>query len=63
MIIRFIGIWLVRIPLVVIFGKYLHTDIIFIWLAFAADLWISYLVAWIYSKNKKIINYLDVNGE
>ena len=63
MILRFIGIWLVRIPLVVLFGKYLHTDIIFIWLAFAADLWISYLVAWIYSKNKKIINYLDVNGE
>lgn len=62
MIFSFIGIWLVRIPLVMIFGKYLHLNIIFIWLAFVIDQWVKYLGAWLYSRKKKVMNYLDING-
>lgn len=38
-----IGIWLIRVPLVIIFAYYLKTDLIWIWIAMAIDLFSRYL--------------------
>ena len=38
-----VGIWLIRVPLVILFAYYLKTDLIWIWIAMAIDLFSRYL--------------------
>lgn len=54
MIIQFIGIWLVRVPLALLFTYVLKLDVIFIWLTMAADQVFKFLVSVIIFKLKKV---------
>ncbi|MCL2565090.1 MAG: MATE family efflux transporter [Defluviitaleaceae bacterium] len=59
MYITFTGIWLVRVPLVVLFGWILRLDINFIWMAIVADQILRISVSIIYTKRKNVYNYVD----
>jgi len=59
MYISFAGIWLVRVPLVVIFGWILEFDISFIWMAIIADHLLRIAVNVIYAKRKKLSNFVE----
>ena len=59
MYISFAGIWLVRVPLVVLFGFVLQLDIYFIWMAIIADQILRLGATVIYSKRKNVYSYVD----
>jgi len=59
MYIAFIGIWVVRVPLVILFGWVLKTDIKFIWMVIAADQVSRMVLSLIYMKRKNVYNYVD----
>lgn len=59
MYITFAGIWLIRMPLVIIFGWILGLDISFIWMAIVADHILRISASIIYMKRKNIYNYVD----
>lgn len=54
MIISFIGIWVVRVPMALIFTYILKLDVIFIWLSMAADQIFKFTVSAIIYKVKKV---------
>ena len=58
MYISFAGIWLVRVPLVIVFGWILRLDINFIWMAIIADHLLRIIASSIYVKRKNIHDYL-----
>ncbi len=58
MIINFIGIWLVRVVLVYLFGSVMHLSILLIWVAFDIDQWVREILAEVYFKKKRIRNYI-----
>jgi len=59
MYVSFAGIWLIRVPLVVLFGGVLRLDINFIWMAIVADQLVRITTTVIYAKRKNIYNYVD----
>lgn len=59
MYISFIGIWLVRVPFVILCGSVLKLDIRFIWGVIAADQISRLLLSMVYMKKKDIINHVD----
>jgi len=59
MYISFAGIWMVRVPLVVLFGWVLGLDINFIWMAIIVDHIVRIASSIIYTKRKNIYNYVD----
>jgi Na+-driven multidrug efflux pump len=54
MIIQFIGIWCVRVPIALIFTYVFKLDVIFIWLAMAADQIFKFTVSAIIYKAKRV---------
>jgi len=58
MYISFAGIWLVRVPLVVLFGWVLRLDISFIWMAIIADHILRISVNVIYARRKNLRDYV-----
>jgi len=59
MYIAFVGIWMVRVPLVVLFGWVLELDISFVWTAIIADHLIRQVIHVIYTKRKKLHNFIE----
>jgi len=59
MYISFAGIWLVRVPLVVLFGWILELDISFIWMAIIVDHFLRIAVNVIYARRKKLSNFVE----
>ena len=59
MYISFAGIWLVRVPLVVLFGWVLELDISFIWMAIISDHLLRIAVNVIYARRKKLHNFIE----
>lgn len=57
MIISFVGIWVVRVPLALIFAYIMKLDIVFIWLCMAADQIMKCTISGIIFKAKKV-NYI-----
>lgn len=58
MIITFIGIWCVRVDLVLLFG-YLHLPIIWIWWAMNIDQWTREILAELFFRKKHVLNILQ----
>ena len=63
MYISFAGIWLVRVPLVVLFGWILGLDISFIWMAIIADHLLRLAVHVIYARRKKLHSFIETVEE
>ena len=59
MYVSFAGIWLIRVPLVVIFGWIFRLDINFIWLAIIIDHLIRITASLVYVKRKNIHDYVS----
>jgi putative MATE family efflux protein len=60
MAIKFIGIWVIRVSLTVMFGWVFHTDILFIWCAIAIDQWSRFIMACIAIKKGNVLRYADL---
>ena len=58
MIITFIGIWCVRVGLVLLFG-YLYLPIIWIWCAMNIDQWTREILAELFFRKKHVLNILQ----
>ena len=54
MIIQFVGIWCVRIPIALVFTYVLKLDVIYIWLAMAADQIFKFIVSVIIYRVKRV---------
>jgi len=59
MYMSFIGIWIVRVPLVILFGWILKMDVRLIWITIAADNIMRMVLSIIYMKRKDTYNYVD----
>lgn len=59
MIINFVGIWLIRLPLVYLFSKVLKLEITWIWWAFNIDQWCELIISFIYLKKHRVMYYLS----
>jgi len=58
MFINLIGLWIVRVPCVLLFGKIMHLDIVWLWWAFNFDQWIRLILSVIYLKHFHIMNFI-----
>ncbi|WP_458862584.1 MATE family efflux transporter [Acidaminobacterium chupaoyuni] len=58
MVISFIGIWCVRVPMALIFGKWLHWNIAFIWVAIALDQIIRTLLCMVIFRKRKVLEVI-----
>lgn len=61
MVINFIGIWILRLPLVVLWGLLMHKSIIWIWWAFNIDQWFRALSSGWLIKRYQVLSYLKNN--
>ncbi len=59
MYIAAIGIWGVRIPLILLFGLVLHLDIVSIWITIAADMALRMILSLLYFKKKDLLHVVD----
>lgn len=51
-----IGIWCIRIPLIIILSNYAHVDIFWIWMSMALDLFFRYLFSYVSFKRKDVFD-------
>ena len=58
MVINLVGLWVVRVPLVLLFGNVLKMPILWIWWAFNIDQWIRLVLSWFYLKHFHVMNYM-----
>ncbi|MDL2274454.1 hypothetical protein LJC34_07970, partial [Oscillospiraceae bacterium OttesenSCG-928-G22] len=54
-----IGLWVVRIPLILLVGSYLHLHINFIWALIAMDMTSRMIMGLIYTKKKDVTHYVE----
>ena len=59
MYISFVGIWVIRVPLVILFGWVLKADIRLIWITIAADNIMRMVLSIIYMRRKDTYNYVE----
>lgn len=59
MYISFIGIWVIRVPLVFVFGSVLKADIRFIWWIIVLDQVVRFVLSIIYLKRKDVLHSVE----
>jgi len=59
MVINFVGVWLVRLPLVLVCGGWLKLDVVWLWWTFNLDQWCRLLIAAVFFKRHRVIDYLS----
>ncbi len=59
MTINLIGLWAVRVPLVLLFARVMHLDILFIWIAFDIDMWVRLLLSWYKLRSLHVHSYIE----
>jgi putative MATE family efflux protein len=59
MYISFIGIWIVRVPFILLFGLVLRLDIKYIWITIAADQISRLVISLVYMRKRRITHYVD----
>jgi Na+-driven multidrug efflux pump len=57
MLISLTGLWVVRVPLSILAGQFLHLPVFWLWLIFDLDQWTRYLLALWLMKKDKILQY------
>ena len=62
MVLNFLGIWLVRVPLVLLFGNALRLPIVWLWWAINADQWSRFLLGYFFMRKMKILSYVERQG-
>ena len=58
-----IGIWVVRVPMVILFGSVMHLNIIFVWWVFNIDQWIRLLLSFFYYRRYDIADTVHRNSK
>ena len=58
-----IGLWVVRVPMVVLFGSVMHLNITFVWWVFNIDQWIRLLLSFFYYRRYDIADTVHRNSK
>jgi Na+-driven multidrug efflux pump len=58
-----IGLWVVRVPMVILFGSVMHLNITFVWWVFNIDQWIRLLLSFFYYRRYDIADTVHRNSK
>ena len=59
MVVNFIGLWIVRISLVYLFGAFLKLDIVWLWWAVNIDQWTRCTLAFLLSRRLRVMDCIS----